>query len=517
MKRLLLLLAAALLAITVSGCGQGAVEATDEHAGEEAAEGEHVEDIVLTAEAAEIAGIEVAEARMMPMQRQLEVPGTVTNTSRGRAVVTPPVGGKVTRLHVKMGDRVTSGQPVATLQSADLAEASAAVIEAQAGVLSAEADVREVKSQIELANSLLKSARETLSRQKDFAKTGAFSQPSLQAAQRELADAEAELERGKQDQAVHEAQLERAERLYKQELISRTELEQARLEVATDKIRQRNAERRIELAKATFEREQQIATQNLANAREIQTAEAEVRAADLEVRQAKIRYASAIARVASANKGLQAERVAYSALAGGGRASGGTLTVTAPIGGIVGDIEVSVGQAVERATEICSIENLRTVWVVANVPDKQIALARKGARAQITVSAFPGRIFPGVVQVVGTRLDPKNRTMPVQVIVENASGELRADMFASVSLGVGASSRALAVPSSAIVADGDRKLLYIAEDGGKYEERVVETGRVQGDLIEIVSGLDIGDRVVVKGAFVLKSEKVKAELKGHEH
>jgi multidrug efflux pump subunit AcrA (membrane-fusion protein) len=90
-------------------------------------------------------------------------------------------------------------------------------------------------------------------------------------------------------------------------------------------------------------------------------------------------------------------------------------------------------------------------------------------------------------------------------------------MFASVSLGVGSSSRALAVPSSAIVADGDRKLLYIAEDGGKYEERVVETGRVQEDLIEIVSGLDIGDRFVVKGAFVLKSEKVKAELKGHEH
>ncbi len=511
------------LPFALFGCGKDGETsgAKDEHGHEEAGHKEtetgHTEDIVLTAEAAKIAGIEVEEARTMSMQGELKVPGTVTNTSHGRAVVTPPVAGKIIRIHVRVGDHLRAGQPVATLQSADLAQTSAGIIEAQAGVLSAEAAVRDAKSQIDLASSRLKSARDTLRRQQDFAKTGAFSQPALQASQRELADAEAELERGKQDQAVHEAQLERAERLYKQELISRTELEQARLEVATDKIRQRNAEGRIELAKATFEREQRIATQNLANAREIQAAEAEVRAASLEVQQAKIRHSSAVSGVASASKGLEAARAAYSAQSGGSRAGGGSLIVTAPIAGIVSDLEATLGQAVERTSEICEIENLRTVWVVASVPEKQISLAQKGARAQVTVSAYPGRIFPGVVQVVGTRLDPKSRTMPVQVLVENASGALRADMFATVSLGVGATSMALVVPRSAVVEEGDRRIVYVAEEGGKYEEKVVELGRTQGGHVEIVSGLEPGARVVVKGAFVLKSEKVKSELKGHEH
>jgi Cu(I)/Ag(I) efflux system membrane fusion protein len=90
-------------------------------------------------------------------------------------------------------------------------------------------------------------------------------------------------------------------------------------------------------------------------------------------------------------------------------------------------------------------------------------------------------------------------------------------MFATVALGVGSRSMALAVPRSAIIEDGDRRLLYVEEEEGKYEEKVVELGRMQADLVEVISGLDRGSRVVTKGAFVLKSEKAKGELKGHGH
>lgn len=534
MKRFLSLILAVFVA-TLIGCGKGSK--VDEHGHDEGAhkeeaaheeggheepghvEGEagHTEDIVLTAEAAKIAGIQVGEARKMPMQGQIKVPGTVTNTSLGRAVVTPPVAGKITRIYVKVGDNVRAGQPIATLQSADLAQASAGIIEAQRGVITAQAAVREARAEIDLANAKLRTARQSLQRQREFARTGAFSQPALQAAQRELNEAESDLESAQQEQVVHEAQLERAERLFKQELISRTELEQARLEVQQDKTKQANARRQIEIARSAFERERMIAQRGLSNSREIQTAEAEVRSANLEVQQAKIRYNTAVSGVAGANKGVQAAQAAYSAQAGGSRSGGGSVTVNAPIGGVITDLEVTLGQAVERVTEICEVENLRTVWVMAQVSEKQVGLARKGSLAQITVSAFPDRIFNGVIQVVGNRLDPKSRTMPVQVLVENADGALRADMFAKVSLGVGSSSRALAVPRSAIVDEGDQRAVFIAEDGGKYEERVVELGRTQGEYVEILSGLEPGAKVVVKGAFVLKSEKVKGALKGHEH
>lgn len=521
--------------VSLTGCGKkGEVdehghgaEAHKEEAGhsdepggaDEHAEGEegHTEDIVLTAEAAKIAGIEVGEARLMPMQGQVKVTGVVQNTAQGRAVVTPPVAGKVTRVLVKVGDEVRAGQPIATLQSAELAQASAGIIEAQRSVITAQAAVREAKAEIDLANAKLRTSRLNLRRQQEFARTGAFSQPALQAAQKDLNEAEALLESAQQEQVVHEAQLERAERLFKQELISKTELEQARLEVQQDKTKQANARRQIDIAKATFERERSIAQRGLSNSREIQTAEAEVRSASIEVQQAKIRHATAVSGVAGANKGVQAARVAFSAQAGGSRAGGGMLTVVAPIAGVVTDVEVTLGQAVERTTEICEVENLKSVLVMAKVPEKQIALAQRGTSAQIKVSAYPNQVFTGVVQVVSGRLDPKSRTMPVQILVDNSAATLRADMFATVFLGVGAKNEALAIPSSAVVEDGDTTVVYIAEEGGKYEERAVQLGRTQGLYVEILSGLEPGAKVVTKGAFVLKSEKVKSELKGHEH
>ena len=518
------------LAASVVGCGKGGSSSTavDEHGHEESGnaggdpghtegEREHAEEIVLTPDAIKIAGIETGLVEQRAIQQELSVPGVVTTLPEGRAVVTPPVSGQVVRIHVKQGDRVRAGQPIATLQSGDLAEASARIIQAQQGVVSALAAVHEARAEVDLANAKLRTARQLLTRQQAFAKTGAFSQPALQAAQKELADAEAELERGKQDQAIHEVQLERAERLYKQELISRTELEQARLEVATDQIRQRNAERRIELARAAFERERKIADQGLSNSREIQAAEAEVRSASLEVDQARIRLNSATSGVVAVRKGVEAARVGYSALAGSGQASGGTLVVKAPISGVVVDLEATLGQAVERTTELCEIENISSVLVIAQVSDKHVGLAIAGNSARVNVSAYPDRSVSGLIQVVGSRLDAKTRSLPVQILIDNAEGLLRNGMAATVRLGVGSLSPALVVPSSAIVEDGERRKLYIALEGGKFEERKVTLGRVQGDFVAVVEGVAAGDRIVTKGAFVLKSEKVKSELKGHEH
>jgi membrane fusion protein, heavy metal efflux system len=504
-----------LIALALMGCAKEAAHTEEEHGHEVEVEGH--QDIVLTPEAAKIAGIEIGEARLMPMQSQVEVAGTVANTAHGRAVVTPPVDGKITRILVRVGDRVKTGQPIAILQSSDLALASAAIIEAQRGSISAGAAVTEAKGEIDLANAKLRTAKQNLERQKAFARTGAFNQPALQAAQRELNDAETALESAEQEQVVHEAQLERAERLYKQELISRTELEQARLELQQDKTKQNNARKQIEIAKAAYQRELAIAQQGLSNSREVQGAEGEVRSASLEVQQTKNRYQTALAAVSGAAKGVQAAQVAYQALAGGGRASGGNITVTAPISGLVTDLEATLGQAVARTTEICEIENLNSVWVMASVPEKQIGLVKSGGRALVRISAYPGRVFEGLVQVVGSRLDPKTRAMPVQVLVANQRGELRPDMFARVSIGSGPSGNALSVPLSAIVEDGDHRVVYIAEEGGKYEEVEVELGRTQGNNVEILSGLKAGAKVVTKGGFILKSEKVKGALKGHEH
>lgn len=470
--------------------------------------------IVLTSDAAAIAGIRVENARQMPMQGELKAPGTVQATAQGKAVVTPPADGRITRIFVKVGQSVRAGQPVATVQSADLAQASAGIIEAQRGVLSAKAAVREATAEIDLARGKLRTAKESLRRQQGFARSGAFSQPAVHAAERELSEAEFELEQGRQEQAVHQAQLERAERLFSQQLISRTELEQAKLEVEQDRIQQRNAEQRIAIARSAARREQSIARTGLSNSREIQAAEGEVRAANLDVERAKIAHSAAVAGVAGAEKGLSAARAGYAAQAGGNRASGGSVTVVAPIAGVVMDMEATLGQAVERTTEICEIQNLSSVWVTASVPERDIDKLRSGTRAQVAVSSFPGQLFSGVVQVLGSRLDPKSRTMPVHVLVANPSMALRTHMFATVTIGVGQSHPALGIPRSAVLEEGDSRLVYVAHHGGKYEARPVELGRSQGPYVEVTSGLKAGESVVSKGAFILKSEQGKSELKG---
>lgn len=489
-------------------------EAPEAHKEEEAG---HSEDIVLTADAAKIAGIVTQTVQRIPMQAELQVAGVVTNTGTGRAVVTPPVPGRVTSLLVNVGDQVRAGQAVGVLQSPELAQAWGEISEAQREVQAAQATANDANAQVNLARGRLRTAQQTLARQQQLARAGAFSQAPVQQAQQQLNQAEAELANAKAEEIVHQAQVERAERLYAQELISRTELEQARLELEQDKIRQRSANQQIAIAKEAFAREKEISSRRLLVSREVQAAEGDVRAANLELQQSRIRLQSAQAAISGAERGVQNARANYSALSGGRRSSGSSITVIAPIAGVVAHREVTLGQAVERATEICEIENLQTVWIRSNVPEKEISKARKGSTAQVTVSSFPDRIYMGVIQVVGNRLDPKSRTMPVQILVDNGDGSLRADMFAKVSLGVGLSASVLAVPRSAVVAEGDRSVVYVAEEGGKYEEKTVVTGRVKGGMIEIVSGLEAGARVVTKGAFVLKSEKQKAELKGHEH
>jgi len=509
MKRLSLL-AIALAAIV--GCG-----AKKEAAPEEAAKSEtETAAVELSNEAVKEGQIETTLARSMVLQDELTVTGTITNTAKGRAVVTPPVSGKVVRLFVAPGDTVRLGQSLATIESPDLAQATSAVTDADRLRLAADADLRKSLAELDLAKARLRTAQVQLDRQYALAKAGAFSQPSLQAAQSELNDAQSDLQSVKEDEAVHKVQLDRAERLFKQELISRTDLEQARLLVSQDAVKRQHGEQRVDQASVTLKREQQIAQKGLLTAREVQTAEAEARAARIDVERAKIGVDAAKAALAGANKALGNARGNYSAIRGSGNSSAGnSLTLTAPISGIVTERPATMGQAVERSSELFEIENLATVWVTAQVREKDIAAIQRGGKVQVTTAAYPGHRFPGVIQVVSTHLDAKSRTMPVQCLVQNDQGLLRENMFASVRIGVGKSGGTVAVPDSALDRHGDEIAVFVAE-GSKYAKRLVKIGRAAGGFTEIVSGVKAGEKVVTKGLFVVESETRKSELKGDE-
>lgn len=500
--------------------------------------------IKLTPEALETAGIRAVPVGFSPIGESLAVPGTVEVAPNRAAKITPPAPGKVSRMLVNLGDIVRTGQPLAVLDSYDVAQAQAAirqaesgVKQAQAAVQSASAETAQAKAGVNIANAELdqarskqKSAEMALGRQKELAATGAFSQAPLQAAQSELSQAQSDLLKSQTDLHTHTISLQRAERLFKEELISRSELEQAQLEHQQDQNAIDRAKSRVNIAKQALEREQKVFSGDLLTRQAVQTAEAEVRSAQGDVLKALQGVARAQQDVRRSEKGeqaaltslrgtesaLNASRANLFALTGTGQAAmGGQLTLYSPIGGTVTERNATQGQAVERATTLLVIENLSAVIVDAQLPEKDVARVRIGQPVDVTVPAYPAEHFPGVVQTIAGRVDEKTRALPVRCLVENRNGRLRPKMFAKVSLGVGARSNALAVPLAAIDEDGDDRFIYIQQEGG-YERRKVKTGRSSGSSIEIVDGLKSGERVVVEGAFVLKSESKKSELKGDE-
>ena len=496
--------------------------------------------IELSEAAAKTAGIRVDTARLSIMGEGLTVPGTVELSPNRSAKITSPAPGKVTRLLVSLGDTVRMGQPLVTLDSFEAAQAHAVVRLAQSSVEQARAGVQTAQAEVEQARATVPqaeadvaqartrqaSAQTALTRQRELAKAGAFSQAPLQAAQSELTSAEAELQHAEAELSTRTAQLQRTERLFKEELVSRNDLEAAQLEQRQNKTTAARAQARVGIARQALQREQTVFKGGLLNAREVQTAEAEVNAALGEVQKARQGVVRAQQDVRRAQKGEQSSRTMLRgaedalraargnlyALAGAGSANG-TITVAAPIGGIVTERTMSVGEAVERTNSLLVIENLNTVTVNASVPEQQVARIRIGQSVEVTVAAYPKLQFPGTVQSIAGRVDEKTRALPVRCLVENRQSLLRPEMFAKVTLGVGSRVNVLAVPVPALEEDGADRFVYVEESSGKYKRRKVDVGQIANTIAEIIGGLKPGERVVTEGVFILKSERQKDTLK----
>lgn len=500
--------------LLIAGCSKSPVTSKVEHGHSE--EAGHVEgQVKLSKEAQAIAGVRTVRVQSKEVQDSLEVPGTVTSTDRGKAVVTPPVEGRVISISARLGDSVRQGQTLAIIESPELSQAWSSIAEAIRIRDAATSELRQARSEVELAVAKLNAAKTNLKRQRDLASAGAFSQAPVQQAQNELNEAQSELLSTQKEQASHAEQLRRLENLYRDGIVSKSELEAARLELQQDQIRLDKAKAKLEIAKSSYEREKRIASQGLLNAKELQGAEAEVKSSGLELDRARIRVKASESALASANRGISNARSVYRANSGSGGASVGRVDLVAPISGTITHFAVTRGQAVERTQVLLELEDLNAVWVTANIPERELSRVSKGATATVTVASLPGTPFIAEVRIVGSRVDPKTRSIPVHCLVLNANGRLKPEMFANVRIGVGVKVRALIVPKSAVLTE-DRKTFVYVKDGEGFDKHEVKLGLEDGDTVAILSGIKEGDEIAAEGAFVLSSEQKKDELKGHE-
>jgi cobalt-zinc-cadmium efflux system membrane fusion protein len=185
--------------------------------------------------------------------------------------------------------------------------------------------------------------------------------------------------------------------------------------------------------------------------------------------------------------------------------SSALIPVLAPIGGEVVERLVSPGQVVLAGqTQAFTISDLRTVWVLANVYQADLAAVRTGDDVVVQTDAYPGS-FHGRISYVSPALDPNTRTLQARVVVDNPQEKLKKDMYCTVTVTAGSIPNAIAVPDSSVLRDDNNQpFVYLAENANQFGRRDVEIGESLNGKTHILRGLSPGERVVGDGSLFLQ-------------
>jgi membrane fusion protein, heavy metal efflux system len=190
------------------------------------------------------------------------------------------------------------------------------------------------------------------------------------------------------------------------------------------------------------------------------------------------------------------------------------IPVRSPASGTVVTRNITPGTVVTPATDLFLLSNLSSLWAIAEVNEEYLSKLRVGMPARIFVQAWPDQAFPGRIGKLGEALDPATRTLKVRIDVPNPSGKLKPEMYATSEIDVGSSRAGVFVPEEALQEVRGQIVVFVQTGPETFEARPVETGQALGGSREIRRGLRSGDRVATRGAFILKSEYLKATLSG---
>lgn len=197
-----------------------------------------------------------------------------------------------------------------------------------------------------------------------------------------------------------------------------------------------------------------------------------------------------------------------------------TMSMLSPMEGVVVERPVSLGQMVEPSDTLFLIMDLREVWILVDVYERDLSQVQVGQNVRVKVAAYPTKDFRGTVQNIGAVVEPKTRAVKVRVVLQNQAGDLKPGMFATVSIEgtTGEKHEHLFAPAASVQREGDKHIVFVPHGQNEFQPRVVKLGHQAGDWVEIQEGLSEGDSVVTTGSFALKSEMKKEELGGgHEH
>jgi cobalt-zinc-cadmium efflux system membrane fusion protein len=181
------------------------------------------------------------------------------------------------------------------------------------------------------------------------------------------------------------------------------------------------------------------------------------------------------------------------------------IPVPAPVAGVIVERLVGPGQLLQAgATQVFTISDMSTVWVLVNVYQSDVAFVHAGDSVDISTDTYP-EIFHGKISYIAPALDPNTRTLQARIVTGNPGNKLKKDMYVSAVLQSGLIRDALTVPDAAVLRDTENMpFVYVQSGADKFARRLVKIGDSEGGRTQITDGLKEGERLVADGSLFLQ-------------
>ena len=185
--------------------------------------------------------------------------------------------------------------------------------------------------------------------------------------------------------------------------------------------------------------------------------------------------------------------------------TGAGAQIVAPISGVIVDRQLGPGQYAQAgaSTPVFTIADMSSVWMVGNVRDADAGHVKRGQTVEVGVLAYPDRTFTAHVIYVAPTIDPNTHRLTVRAVIDNADGALKPEMFASFRILTSEGTQVPAVPASAVVYEGDSAHVWVLQSADAIAIRPIRTGRASDGFVEVLEGLQPGERVVTRGSLFI--------------
>ena len=233
--------------------------------------------------------------------------------------------------------------------------------------------------------------------------------------------------------------------------------------------------------------------------KDLKQAENELTKARAEFRRAKERLLSLRVPAEELEKPLERQKITS------------RFEMKSPLTGTVVERNVTPGQSIggDSGLVVFTVANLDVLQVVADVYERDLAMVKKGQAAKLSVEAYPEVRFPATVASVGDVVDPTSRTIKLRASVNNADHRLKPEMFARLQIQVGNDTPLLLIPREAVLEVDGKQFVYVVKGPDRYAKQAVKVSAISSDRVRVLEGLKLGQRIVIKGAVLIKGQEAK--------